>query len=170
MTLDTQVNLAKSDKVSFYNKKEWLEEYEYGKTYFIVNVMMIRTVRLVKIMIATEKKVQVKSYPVHIGVQSYFSCFSLYSPIFYCLFQAMRKDFPKVSMMQRSKSKQQQQKQPAMRHLKYIPFLRITETHSMCSSSVERGTSNEKFLMSMANSITEKLSIATKNNQFVGKK
>ena len=106
MTLDTQVNLAKSDKVSFYNKKEWLEEYEYGKTYFIVNVMMIRTVRLVKIMIATEKKVQVKSYPVHIGVQSYFSCFSLYSPIFYCLFQAMRKDFPKVSMMQRSKSKQ----------------------------------------------------------------
>ena len=34
MTLDTQVNLAKSDKVSFYNKKEWLEEYEYGKNIF----------------------------------------------------------------------------------------------------------------------------------------
>ena len=28
VTLDTQLNLAKSDKVSFYNQKEWLEEYE----------------------------------------------------------------------------------------------------------------------------------------------
>ena len=31
MTLDTQINLAESDKGSFYNKKEWLEKYEYGK-------------------------------------------------------------------------------------------------------------------------------------------
>ena len=34
MTLDTQVNLAESDKGSFYNQKEWLEEYEYGKGMF----------------------------------------------------------------------------------------------------------------------------------------
>ena len=34
MTLDTQVNLAESDKVSFYNQKEWLEEYEHGKGMF----------------------------------------------------------------------------------------------------------------------------------------
>ena len=31
MSLDTEVNLAKSGKCSFYNQKEWLEEYEYGK-------------------------------------------------------------------------------------------------------------------------------------------
>ena len=58
-----------------------------GKTYFIVNTMMIRTVRLVKIMIATGRKVQVKkmkaltviqmSYPLHIAVVSYFSWFFL---------------------------------------------------------------------------------------------
>ena len=34
MALDTQVNLAKSDKGSFYSQKEWLEEYEYGKDMF----------------------------------------------------------------------------------------------------------------------------------------
>ena len=34
MTLDTQVNLAESDKVSFYNQNEWLEEYEHGKGMF----------------------------------------------------------------------------------------------------------------------------------------
>ena len=34
MTFDTQVNLAESDKGSFYNQKEWLEEYEYGKGMF----------------------------------------------------------------------------------------------------------------------------------------
>ena len=34
MTLDTQVNLAESDKGSFHNQKEWLEEYEYGKGMF----------------------------------------------------------------------------------------------------------------------------------------
>ena len=34
ITLDTPVNLAESDKGSFYNQKEWLEEYEYGKGMF----------------------------------------------------------------------------------------------------------------------------------------
>ena len=34
MTLDTQVNLSKNDKGSFYTQKEWLEEYEYGKGIF----------------------------------------------------------------------------------------------------------------------------------------
>ena len=34
MALDTQVNLAESDKGSFYNQKEWLEEYEHGKGMF----------------------------------------------------------------------------------------------------------------------------------------
>ena len=34
MTFDTQVNLAESDKGSFYNHKEWLEEYDYGKDMF----------------------------------------------------------------------------------------------------------------------------------------
>ena len=34
MTLNTQVNLTESDKGSFYNQKEWLEEYEYGKGMF----------------------------------------------------------------------------------------------------------------------------------------
>ena len=34
MTLDTQINLAESDKCSLYNQKEWLEEYEHGKGMF----------------------------------------------------------------------------------------------------------------------------------------
>ena len=34
MSLDTQVSLTESDKGSFYNQKEWLEEYEYGKGMF----------------------------------------------------------------------------------------------------------------------------------------
>ena len=34
MTLDTQVNLAESDKGSFYNQREWLEEYEHEKGMF----------------------------------------------------------------------------------------------------------------------------------------
>ena len=34
ITLETQANLAESDKSSFYNQKEWLEEYEYGKGIF----------------------------------------------------------------------------------------------------------------------------------------
>ena len=34
MTLDIQVNLAESGKGCFYNQKEWLEEYEYGKDMF----------------------------------------------------------------------------------------------------------------------------------------
>ena len=34
MTLDTQVNLAETDKGSFYNQKGWLEKYEYGKGMF----------------------------------------------------------------------------------------------------------------------------------------
>ena len=34
MFLDTQVSLTESDKGSFYNQKEWLEEYEYGKGMF----------------------------------------------------------------------------------------------------------------------------------------
>ena len=34
VTLDTQVNLAESDKGFFYNQKKWLEEYEYGKGMF----------------------------------------------------------------------------------------------------------------------------------------
>ena len=34
MTLNTQVNLTESDKGFFYNQKECLEEYEYGKGMF----------------------------------------------------------------------------------------------------------------------------------------
>ena len=34
MTLDTQANLAKSGKGSFYIQREWSEEYEYGKGMF----------------------------------------------------------------------------------------------------------------------------------------
>ena len=34
MALDIQVNLAESDKSSFYNRKEWLETYDYGKGMF----------------------------------------------------------------------------------------------------------------------------------------
>ena len=39
MTLDTQVNLAESDKSSFYNQKEWLEK-SVGRACFIVNMVM----------------------------------------------------------------------------------------------------------------------------------
>ena len=39
MALDTQVNLAESDKGSFYNQKEWLEESDVGKACFIVNTV-----------------------------------------------------------------------------------------------------------------------------------
>ena len=34
VTLDTQVNFAKSDKGSFFDQKDWLEECEYGKGIF----------------------------------------------------------------------------------------------------------------------------------------
>ena len=34
MALDTQVNLAESDKGSFHNQNKWLEEYEHGKGMF----------------------------------------------------------------------------------------------------------------------------------------
>ena len=34
MTLNTHVNLAESDKGSFYNQKEWLQEYKHGKGMF----------------------------------------------------------------------------------------------------------------------------------------
>ena len=34
MALDTQVNLTESDKGSFYDQKEWLEEDKYGKGMF----------------------------------------------------------------------------------------------------------------------------------------
>ena len=34
ITLDTQANLAKSGKGSFYIQREWSEEYEYGKGMF----------------------------------------------------------------------------------------------------------------------------------------
>ena len=34
MTLETKVNPAEKDKGSFYNQKEWLEEYECGKGMF----------------------------------------------------------------------------------------------------------------------------------------
>ena len=34
MALDTQVNLAESDKGSIYNQKEWLDGYEHGKGMF----------------------------------------------------------------------------------------------------------------------------------------
>ena len=34
MTPDMHLNLVKSDKGSFYNQKEWLERYEYGKDIF----------------------------------------------------------------------------------------------------------------------------------------
>ena len=53
-----------------------------GQAYFIVNAMMKRTIRLVKIMTATGKTVQVKkikaltviwkSYPLHVAVVLYF--------------------------------------------------------------------------------------------------
>ena len=39
LTLDTQVNLAESDKSSFYNQKEWLEK-SVGRACFIVNMVM----------------------------------------------------------------------------------------------------------------------------------
>ena len=39
LTLDTQVNLAESDKSSFYNQKEWLEK-TVGRACFIVNMVM----------------------------------------------------------------------------------------------------------------------------------
>ena len=34
MTLGTQVNLAENGKGSFYNQKEWLEEYKHGNSMF----------------------------------------------------------------------------------------------------------------------------------------
>ena len=40
MTLDTRVNLAETDKGSFYNQKEWLDEYEYGKGMFYSEYVM----------------------------------------------------------------------------------------------------------------------------------
>ena len=34
MTLETQVDLAESDKSSFYNQREWLKKYEHGNGVF----------------------------------------------------------------------------------------------------------------------------------------
>ena len=103
-----------------------------GRAYFMMSMIMINTVCLVRKMIANGSKGQVKkmkaltltwqSYPLlivvvlHIVAVLYFSWFS---PIFYCFFQAMRKDFFKVSMIQRTNQNNRN-----------IPFLRITGTRN----------------------------------------
>ena len=81
-----------------------------GRAYFIVNTMMIKTIRLTKIMTATGGKVQVekmRALPVTRGGGGggdyriiFFVVFPPFSPIFYCFFQAMRKSFSRVSMLQ----------------------------------------------------------------------
>ena len=80
MNLDTQANLAQSDNGSI----EWLEEYECRNGVFYMN-KMIKNLRLVEIMIATGRKVQVKkmkaptvlrrSCPLDIAVVLHHSCF-----------------------------------------------------------------------------------------------
>ena len=101
MSLNTQVNLAESDEGSL----EWLEESEYGKGIFFsgcndknstsseVNVGGGRKVQLKKIKALTAIW---RSYPLHIAVVSYVSCFSSFSPIVYYFFHAMRKGFSRV--------------------------------------------------------------------------
>ena len=73
---------------------------------------MIRTKHLVKVVIAIGRKVQAKKMKaltvirrrnlLDITIISSFYCFF---PIFYGLFQAIRKEFLRVSMIHRSKSK-----------------------------------------------------------------
>ena len=103
-----------------------------GRAYFMMSMIMINAVCLVRKMIANGSKGQVKkmkaltltwqSYPLHIVVVLRIVAvlyFSWFSPIFYCFFQAMRKDFFKVSMIQRTNQNNRN-----------IPFLRITGTRN----------------------------------------
>ena len=103
---------------------------------------MVKTIRLVKIMIETERKAQKKkmkalrviwgSYPLHIAVVSHCSWSPPpLLPFFFDLllllsFQTMRKSFSSVYMIQRSKSKQYWKKQPVTGDLKYT----ISENHN----------------------------------------
>ena len=113
-----------------------------GRAYFMMSMIMINAVCLVRKMIANGSKGQVKkmkaltltwqSYPLlivvvlHIVAVLYFSWFS---PIFYCFFQAMRKDFFKASMIQRTnQNNSKRSNQP--REIWNIPFLRITGTRN----------------------------------------
>ena len=71
MTLDTQISLTES---SFYNQNEWLEEYEYGKSIFYSEYDNDKNC---KVPLKNMKAAAVirRSYPLHIAVASYFSCF-----------------------------------------------------------------------------------------------
>ena len=82
-----------------------------GRAHFIVNATMMKITRLVKIMIAAGREVQVKkiralpvirgNYQLHIAVVLYFFLvFHPFSPIFYYFFLAIRKSFVRVSAAQ----------------------------------------------------------------------
>ena len=131
-----------------------------GKAFFIMNTLMMRTVRVVKITIATRRKVQVKKmkvltlkrrrYSMHIAVLSYFYWFFSFFSDLLLLFLSYKKRLP---------------------HSIYDTNVYVSwETPWVCSFSVEGGTRKNRFLMSMGNSIMLNFSIAAKSIQFVGKK
>ena len=116
MTLDAQVNLAESDKVLFYYQKEWLKEYKNGNGIFYGECNDDKNCASSEDSDSDweesssgEDKSSDSNMKELSTVYSccivFFSVFSSFSLIFYCFFQAMRKGFSRVSMIQISKIK-----------------------------------------------------------------
>ena len=107
--------------------------------------------------------------PLHIAVVSHFSCF------FFLFLQSsiasfrLWKGISRVSMIQRSRSKQYEKKQPARGDLKYT----FSENHRNSVdvfSQCWRRYQKRQVVMNMADSIKVNLSSTIKSYQLVGKK
>ena len=114
MTLDTQVNVAESDKGFFYNQKKRLEEYEYGKGIFYSEYDNDKNYTSCEDNDSNWEETpseEDESSDSNTGeLPPAYSCriifFLLSRPFLYCFFQDVRKSFSRVSIIQRSKSKQ----------------------------------------------------------------
>ena len=116
MTLDTQVNLARKDKGSFYNQKKWwLVECEYGKGIYYSEYDDHKNCLssddkgsnweegLSEEDVSSDSDME--ELPTAYSCCVLFLVFPPFSPIFYCFFQALRKGFSRISMIQKCKSK-----------------------------------------------------------------
>ena len=107
VTIDSQVNLAENDKGSFYIQKEWLEECAYGKGIFYSEYDDDKNYTSNEDNDShwgESASGEDESSASNTGGGDYriifFLVFPPFSPIFYCFFQAMRKSFSRVSMLQ----------------------------------------------------------------------
>ena len=102
MTLDVQVNLAESDKVLFYYQKEWLKEYKNGNCASSEDSDGDWEESSSGEDKSSDSNMKELSTAYSCCIV-FFSVFFPFSLIFYCFFQAMRKGFSRVSMIQISK-------------------------------------------------------------------